>query len=74
MTLHVSGAAAAFDDRRNTSRQRMPEPGAAQRGLEAMARLRQHDPALVRWIEDGHPLLTEAEHRRRFGCDYNRGR
>lgn len=35
--------------------------------LRALAHLRATDPALVKWIEDGHPNLTDEEHFQRFG-------
>jgi hypothetical protein len=33
----------------------------------ALRALKAIDPALRRWIEDGHPTLTDDEHRARFG-------
>ena len=41
---------------------------------DALRALRTLDPALRRWIEDGHPNLTDAEHRARFGRDYHPSR
>jgi hypothetical protein len=63
-----------FDERRNTSRVWPVSPNALPEALSALAALRRNDPALVCWIEDGHPRLTESEHRERFGCDYRRTR
>ena len=45
---------------------------AVEAALEACADLRRRDPELVRWIEDGHPTLTDAEHVARFGKPYRR--
>lgn len=56
-----------FDARRNTSRVFQPEPGAVG---EAQRALRTIDPRLRKWIEEGHPTLTEDEHYRRFGETY----
>lgn len=61
---------AVFDDRRNSSRVRLPAPDALPNALRELARLRATQPALVRWIEDGYPTLTEAEHLERFGEPY----
>lgn len=69
--LHVTSGA-DWDYGRNTSAVRPPAPGALKRALDALAELRARDPALVRWILDGHPTLTEAEHVRRFGGPYER--
>lgn len=41
--------------------------GAARFAIKACQDLRQRDPAFVRWLEDGHPNLTDDEHFRRFG-------
>ncbi len=56
-----------WDDRRNTSQVFPVEPGALREAFRALASLRERDPALVRWIEDGHPNLTQEEHVQRFG-------
>lgn len=56
-----------WDDKRNTSRVRPVPPDALPNALAALARLRASDPALVKWIEDGYPTLTEDEHVQRFG-------
>lgn len=60
-----------FDERRNTSRTFAVPPNALPDALRALAGLRARDPELVRWIEDGHPNLTDAEHVERFGEPYN---
>jgi hypothetical protein len=57
----------AFDERRNTSRVWPVPPDALPAALKACAAI---DPALRRWIEDGHPTLTEADHVARFGAPY----
>jgi hypothetical protein len=57
-----------FDEHRNTSRVWPVPPDARRDAVKALATL---DPALRRWIEDGHPNLTDAEHRARFGEPYN---
>jgi hypothetical protein len=56
-----------FDERRNTSRVWPVPPDALPTALKALRTL---DPALRRWIEDGHPRLTDDEHRARFGEPY----
>lgn len=65
-----AGQAGQWDRRRNTSRAVPPEFGSVTLALAALARLRDDDPALVQWILDGHPTLTEAEHAARFGGPY----
>lgn len=61
-----------FNERRNTSRVFPVPPYALKQLQAALAALRRNDPELVRWIEDGHPTLTRAEHFERFGCDYRK--
>lgn len=61
---------AIWDDHRNSSAVFDVPPHAADEALEALARLRRDDPALVKWICDGAPRLTEAEHVERFGEPY----
>jgi hypothetical protein len=56
-----------FDERRNTSRVWPVPPDALPAALKALSTL---DPSLRRWIEDGHPRLTDDEHRARFGEPY----
>jgi hypothetical protein len=48
------------------------EPGALERAMESLAALRRNDPALVKWIEDGYPTLTEVEHLQRFGKPHSK--
>lgn len=72
--MHVPGDKAQFDQRRNTSRTKPAEYGSAERALESVRALRRSDPALVKWIEDGHPNLTDEEHYARFGKRYEHGR
>ena len=60
----------AWDERRNTSRVFPVPPGALRAALDALARLRVDDPALVDWIEAGAQNLSDDEHRRRFGAAY----
>jgi hypothetical protein len=64
---------AAWDERRNTSRTFQPAPDALPNALRALAALRANDPALVAWIEAGHPTPTEAEHVAWFGRPYKKG-
>lgn len=56
-----------FDEKRNTSRV-FPVPAGAHR--DALRALHGLDPALRRWITEGHPRLTESEHVARFGEPY----
>ena len=65
-----AGAAGRWDERRNTSQVFPVPPDALPNALRALAALRRDQPALVQWIEDGHPTLTEAEHLERFGEPY----
>ena len=62
---HVS-----YDERRNTSRVFPVTVQDGENARRAVTALRRTDPALVQWIEDGHPRLTEAEHIQRFGVPY----
>jgi hypothetical protein len=48
------------------------EPEALKRAMESLAALRRNDPALVKWIEDGYPTLTEVEHLQRFGKPHSK--
>lgn len=68
--LVVAGAAAHFDDRRNTSRVVKVPPGSHLEAVKAGRQLAESDPALYAWLLDGHPTLTEAEHVQRFGGPY----
>jgi hypothetical protein len=61
---------AVFDERRNTSRVWPVPPDALPNARRALISLRNTDPALVQWIEDGYPTLTELEHIERFGAAY----
>lgn len=60
-----------FDERRNTSRVFPVPPNALPDARRALAQLRRDDPALVQWIRDGYPTLSEAEHVARFGGAYS---
>lgn len=68
MALYVVGG--QFDEHRNTSRTWAVPPNALPDALKSLAALRRSDPALVQWLEDGHPRLTEASHSERFGEPY----
>ena len=65
---------AVWDDARNTSRVRPPAPNALPDAMASLGALRRNEPALVRWIEDGAPTLTEQEHIARFGAPYTQHR
>lgn len=60
-----------FNEHRNTSRVFAVPPHAHKEALASLERLRRDDPALVRWIEDGHPTLTAEQHLSRFGAPYS---
>lgn len=60
-----------FDEHRNTSRVWPVTEQDAENARRALAAFRRSDPALVAWLEDGAPNLTEAEHVARFGEPYN---
>ncbi len=64
----VSGP--TWDERRNTSRVFAVAPHAFKDATVSLAALRRDQPALVRWLEDGHPTLTHDEHVARFGEPY----
>lgn len=59
-----------WDERRNTSQVRPVPPDALPNALRALATLRRDQPALVAWLKDGAPTMTEAEHLERFGEPY----
>ena len=61
-----------WDESRNSSQTRRPSLTALADCEKALAALRRNDPALVAWVEEGHPLLTEDEHQARFGKPYRR--
>lgn len=56
-----------FNEHRNTSRVFQVPPDALPAAQKACSGI---DPALRRWIEDGHPTLTQDEHVARFGAPY----
>lgn len=68
--MSIPKQASWWDHSRNTSAVFQPLPNALPDALRSLAALRRNDPALVRWIEDGHPTLTEEEHVERFGEPY----
>ena len=61
----------SFNDHRNTSRVWPVPPDALPAALKALRGLA---PELRAWITAGHPTMTEAEHRERFGEDYTADR
>jgi hypothetical protein len=61
-----------WDERRNTSRVIPPPVGAHKTATAAMRAWVRSDLAHAKWIEDGYPTLTEAEHVARFGEEYQR--
>lgn len=63
-----------WDDRRNTSSVRPVAPNALRDALKACADFREKDPKLAAWIEAGHPMESEEDHVRWFGCAYKRDR
>ncbi len=68
--MTIPRQAVVWDETRNSSRERRPSPTALADCRASLSALRRNDPALVQWIEDGHPTLTEAEHVERFGAPY----
>ncbi len=70
--MPVISTARGFDESRNTSRGFRVPHDALPNALKALAYLRRTNPALTKWIEDGHPNLTEAEHVERFGEPYTK--
>lgn len=68
MALYVVGG--HYDEHRNSSRVFGVPPNALPDALKSLAALRLSDPALVQWLEDGHPRLSEATHSERFGGPY----
>lgn len=59
-----------FNQHRNTSRVFPVPKGAAGDAVKACQQLRARDPRLVRWLEEGHPNMTDDEHYERFGEPY----
>ena len=59
-----------WDKHRNTSQVFPVPPDALPAALRSLAALRRDQPALVKWLADGHPTLTDAEHLERFGEPY----
>jgi hypothetical protein len=59
-----------WDERRNSSRVFPVPPGAVEDCDRALARWQAEEPAHARWILDGCPTLTDAEHVARFGVPY----
>ena len=68
--MSIPRQSVGWDEHRNTSRVFLVPPDALPTALRAMQALRRDQPALVKWIEDGHPTLTDAEHLARFGEPY----
>lgn len=62
---------AGFDEHRNTSRVWPVTAQDGENARRALAAFKRDCPELHRWIIDGHPALTEAEHVARFGGQYN---
>jgi hypothetical protein len=56
--------------RRNTSQVHAVPPNVYPDAMRELVRLHTDKPELVRWIEEGFPTLTEAEHLSRFGEPY----
>jgi hypothetical protein len=65
---------AVWDERRNSSQVRQPNPNALRDCLASMASWRENNPEHAQWIADGYPALTEAEHIERFGKPYERAK
>lgn len=61
-----------WDEHRNTSQVFPVPPGSLERALASLEYLREHDPALVAWIEAGHPNLSEQDHLQRFGKPFKK--
>lgn len=60
-----------YDEKRNTSRVWPVTPQDGENARRALAAFRRDYPELVRWLVDGHPRLTDAEHVERFGAPYS---
>jgi hypothetical protein len=60
-----------FDEHRNTSRVWPVTEQDAENARRALAAFHRSNPALVKWLEDGHPRLTDDEHVARFGESYS---
>lgn len=72
--MSIPRQSAVWDESRNSSQTRPPAANALRDALTALSALRRNDPDLVKWVEDGHPLLSEEEHVARFGHAYHRTR
>ncbi len=68
--VFVVGMRDLEDVRANTSQVIAVPPGAVQEALRTLERFRRDEPAMVQWLLDGHPTLTDEEHIERFGEAY----
>lgn len=68
---HVVGG--RFDEHRNTSRVFPVVPGSATAAIVALSAWATANQAHARWLADGYPTLTEAEHVARFGNAWRKG-
>lgn len=67
--------APVWDERRNTSQTRPPDPMALENALEATAAFRRNYPRMAAWIAAGCPTIrTDDDHLRWFGVPYERGK
>jgi hypothetical protein len=71
--VSVPRQTSVWDERRNSSRVHPVPPNVYPDAMRALAHFRRTNPAHVRWIEEGYPNLSEAEHVARFGKPYKRG-
>lgn len=68
--MSVPRQTSVWDEHRNTSRVFPVTEQDVENARRALARFHAESPALVQWLRDGHPTLTEAEHVARFGEPY----
>jgi len=68
--VHAFGAAAQWDQRRNSSLVIPVAPDALPNAMRALRAFRESDPALYAWVAEGAPNLTGDEHVQRFGEPY----
>ncbi len=60
--MHVLSGQAQFDDRRNSSMVRAPDPNVVPQFIASCRRARERGEEWIAWIDNGCPELTVAEY------------
>lgn len=67
----IPGQPAVWDDRRNTSQTRQPDPLAVKAALAACRKFREEHPRHAAWVAAGAPpIRSDDDHARWFGESY----